>query len=331
MHLSVPTRIWLAAAIAAATAAALAGCSSASSSPASTASTAASAAAGSPAAAAASAFPVTLSTANGPVTIKAKPARIVSLAPTATEDLYAVGAGPQVVAVDQDSDYPPGVPVTKLSGLTPNLEAIAKYNPALVVASQNSGGLVSGLTKLGIPVLIEPAPANLAGAYQQIDQIGQATGHLAQAEQTVTSMQTQIAATVKQAGSSHQDLTYYWELSANPYYSAASSTFIGQVVGLFGLKNIADAADKASDGGYPELSEEYIIKAQPKIIFLADNQAADGGQAPAIVSARPGWSAIPAVQDHEVVGLNDDIASRWGPRLPQLVSEIAQAVEQASK
>ncbi len=331
MHQSVPTRIWLAAAIAAATAAALAGCSSASSSPASTASTAASTAAGSPAAAAASSFPVTLSTANGPVTIKAKPARIVSLAPTATEDLYAVGAGPQVVAVDQDSDYPPGVPVTKLSGLTPNLEAIAKYNPALVVASQNSGGLVSGLTKLGIPVLIEPAPANLAGAYQQIDQIGQATGHLAQAEQTVTSMQTQIAATVKQAGSSHQDLTYYWELSANPYYSAASSTFIGQVVGLFGLKNIADAADKASDGGYPELSEEYIIKAQPKIIFLADNQAADGGQAPAIVSARPGWSAIPAVQDHEVVGLNDDIASRWGPRLPQLVSEIAQAVEQASK
>ena len=101
-------------------------------------------------------------------------------------------------------------------------------------------------------------------------------------------------------------------------------------MGLFGLKNIADAADKAADGGYPELSEEYIIKAQPKIIFLADNQAASGGQAPAIVSARPGWSAIPAVRGHEVVGLNDDIASRWGPRLPQLVSEIAQAVEQAS-
>jgi iron complex transport system substrate-binding protein len=235
------------------------------------------------------------------------------------------------VAVDSDSNYPPGAPVTKLSGLTPNVEAIAKYNPALVVASQNSGGLVSGLTKLGIPVLIEPAAASLADAYQQIGQIGQATGHQAQAGQTVTSMKTQIAATVRQAGPSHQDLTYYWELSANPYFSAASSTFIGQVAALFGLKNIADAADKASDGGYPELSEEYIIKAQPKIIFLADNQAADGGQAPALVAKRPGWSAIPAVPDHEVIGLNDDIASRWGPRLPQLVSEIAQAVEQASK
>ena len=264
------------------------------------------------------------------MTIKAKPVRIVSLAPTATEDLYAVGAGPQVVAVDQNSDYPASAPVTKLSGLTPNLEAIAKYQPDLVISYQNANGLVSGLTKLGIPVLIEPSAATLNGAYAQIDQIGQATGHLAQAQRTVTSMKAQIAATVRQAGSSHPGLTYYWELTASPYYSVTSSTFIGQIVGLFGLKNIANAADKASDGGYPQLSAEYILKAQPQIIFLADNQAADGGQTPAVVAKRPGWSAIPAVKHDEVVGLNDDIASRWGPRLPLLVAEIAQAVERAS-
>lgn len=309
-------------------AAALAGCGSASAPPAST---AASPAVSSAAAAAGAQFPVTVTAANGAVTIKARPARIVSLAPTATEDLYAVGAGAQVVAVDQDSDYPAGAPVTKLSGLTPNLEAIARYHPDLVVASQNSGGLVSGLTRLGIPVLIEPAVASLAGAYAQIDQIGQATGHLARARQTTASMKAQIAATVRQAGASHPNLTYYWELTASPYYSVTSSTFIGQIVALFGLKNVANAADKASDGGYPQLSQEYIIKAQPQIIFLADNQAADGGQTPAVVARRPGWSAIPAVRDHEVIGLNDDIASRWGPRLPQLVAEIAQAVEQASQ
>ena len=91
------------------------------------------------------------------------------------------------------------------------------------------------------------------------------------------------------------------------------------MVGLFGLKNIADTANKAADGGYPELSEEYIVTAKPQIIFLADNEPADGGQSPAVVAARPGWSAIPAVQDKEVIALNDDIASRWGPRLPQLV------------
>lgn len=279
---------------------------------------------------ASSSFPVTVTASNGRVRIKARPDRIVSLAATATEDLYAVGAGPQVVAVDPDSDYPPGVPVTKLSGLTPNLEAIAKYRPDLVISYQNANGLVSGLGKLGVPVLIEAPAVTLNGAYAQIDQIGQATGHYAQAERTVASMKTQIAASVRQAGSSHPNLTYYWELTPNPYYSVTSSTFIGQIVGLFGLKDVANAANKASDGGYPELSQEYIVTAAPRIIFLADNQAADGGQTPAIVAARPGWSSIPAVKDHEVIGLNDDIASRWGPRLPQLVAEIAQAVERAS-
>ncbi len=298
----------------------LAGCSSGSSSSTSTAASST---------ASTSTYPLTLTASNGRVTIKAKPDRIISLSSTATEDLYAVGAGHQVVAVDSDSDYPPGAPLTKLSGFSPNVEAIAKYQPDLVIAEENVGGLVSGLTKLGVPVLIEPAATNLAGAYAQIDQIGQATGHDAQGEQTVATMKTQIAADVKRAGSSHEDLTYYWELNANPYYSVTSATFIGQIVSLFGLKNIADAANKASDGGYPEVSEEYIVAARPLIIFLADNQAADGGQTPAVVARRPGWAVIPAVKDHEIIGLNDDIASRWGPRLPQLVAEIAQAVERA--
>jgi iron complex transport system substrate-binding protein len=223
------------------------------------------------------------------------------------------------------------VPKTSLSGLTPNIEAIAKYNPSLVISSQDSGGLVAGLKKLGVPVLIEPAAATLDAAYAEIEQVGQATGHAAQAATLVTNMKMQIAADVKQAGSSHKALTYYWELSANPFYSATSATFIGQVVGLFGLRNIADKASKPADGGYPQLSQEYIVTAKPQIIFLADNEAADGGQAPAVVAKRPGWSGIPAVQGHEVIGLNDDVASRWGPRIPALVAEIAQAVEQAEK
>jgi iron complex transport system substrate-binding protein len=279
----------------------------------------------------ATAFPVTVKAGNGAVTLTSEPARIVSLSATITEDLYAVGAGRQVVAVDQDSDYPAGVPKTGLSGLTPNIEAIAKYTPSLVVASQDSGGLVAGMTKLGIPVLIEPAVATVAAVYAQIEQVGQATGHATQAVTLVTGMKRQIAADVKQAGGSHKALTYYWELSANPFYSATSTTFIGQVVGLFGLNNIADKASKAADGGYPELSQEYIVTAKPQVIFLADNQAADGGQAPAVVAKRPGWSGIPAVRHSEVIGLNDDIASRWGPRLPELVAEIARAVEQAGE
>jgi iron complex transport system substrate-binding protein len=156
-------------------------------------------------------YPITLSASNGSVTIKSKPDRIISLSPTGTEDLYAVGAGSQVVAVDSDSDYPASAPVTSLSGLTPNVEAIAKYRPDLVIAAENSDGLVSGLAKLGVPVLIEPPAANLAGAYQQIDQIGQATGHFATAEQKVASMKSSIAASVASVASvaqaGHKDLT----------------------------------------------------------------------------------------------------------------------------
>jgi len=330
-----PLRLAAVLAAAAACAVTLAACGSSASSTTSASNTTSASASGASAASAtapaAAAFPVTVKSGNGTVTIKSDPTRIVSLSPTTTEDLYAVGAGSQVVAVDNDSDYPAGVPKTTLSGLTPNIEAIAKYNPSLVVTWQDTGGLVAGMTKLGIPVLVEPAVTTIDAAYAQIQQLGQATGHAGQAATVVAGMKRQIAADVKQAGASHQGLTYYWELSANPFYSATSATFIGQVAGLFGLKNIADKASKPADAGYPQLSQEYIVTAKPQIIFLADNQAADGGQSPAVVAKRPGWSGIPAVQDHEVIGLNDDVASRWGPRIPQLVAEIAQAVEQAAK
>ena len=317
----------------AAAAATLAGCSSASSGTSTATSSPApnSPVANSPAPNSAAGFPLTLTTASGKLTIKSDPARIVSLSPTATEDLYAVGAGKQVVAVDEASDYPTYAPKTSLNALSPNIEAIAKYNPGLVVAQADEGGLVAGLAKLGVPVLIEPTATSLDDAYAQIGQIGAATGHAAQATTVVTRMRTQIAADVRKAGGVHSNLTYYWEVSANPYYSATSQTLFGQVIGLFGLKNIADAADKAADGGYPELSEEYIVAARPQLIFLTDNDPGDGDQTPVIVAKRPGWSAIPAVKDHEVIALNDDIASRWGPRLPQLVAVIAQAIEKAPK
>ncbi|AUG75489.1 ABC transporter substrate-binding protein [Kitasatospora sp. MMS16-BH015] len=283
---------------------------------------------GSPSAAAAS-FPATVTAANGAVTLKSQPQHIVSLSPTATEDLYAVGAGKQVVAVDSSSNYPTGVPTSTLSGLTPNIEAIVVYHPDLVIASQDTNGLVAGLTKLGVPVMIEPAAAKLDDAYQQIERIGQATGHSAEASKTVTDMKTKIADTVKQAGSGHTDQSYFWEVSANPYYSATSTTFVGQVASLFGLKNIADAAAKTADGGYPQLAQEYIVSAQPQLIFLTDSGAASGGQTAQVVAARPGWNTVPAVKNNRIVALNEDIASRWGPRLPELVTAIAQAVQKA--
>jgi len=304
----------------------LAACSSSGSTPSSDSGGSGAASASSAATSSAAQFPVTLTASNGKVTLTSRPSHIVSLSPTATEDLFAVGAGSQVVAVDKDSDYPAGVPKSSLDGITPNAEAILKYQPDLVIASADANGLVAALTKVGVPVLIESAATNLDGAYNQILQLGTATGHDAAAQSTVASMKSQIAASVKQAGSQHSNLSYYWELDPT-YYSAASSTFIGQIAGLFGLKDIADKADKASDYGYPQLSSEYIVQSAPDIVFLADTVCC--GASAKSVAARPGWSAITAVKVDDVVALNDDVASRWGPRLTQLVAEIAAAVEKA--
>ena len=238
-----PQRLSATVLVAVAAAAALAGCSSASSSTAA-ATSALAPAPPTPTTTLMPHWPVTVTAANGAVTIKGLPQRIVSLDPTATEDLYAVGAGTQVVAVDQDSDFPPGVPVTSLSGFDPNIGAIAKYNPSLVIAARNSNGLVSGLGKLGIPVLIEPGPATVARVYQQIEQIGLATGHGHQADEVVTNMREEINDVVQQAGTKYQGLTYYWERSSDPYRSATSATLIGHIMDMFGLRNIADAASK---------------------------------------------------------------------------------------
>jgi cobalamin transport system substrate-binding protein len=269
-----------------------------------------------------SAFPVTVKASNGSVALAAKPLRIVSLSPTATEDLFAIGAGPQVVAVDDESDYPKNAPITKLSGYTPNAEAVAAYKPDLVVASFDSNGLFAALAKLHIPALLETPAPNLAGEYAQIDALGKATGHTVQATALVAKLRREIASIVASVPKSSPQLSVYEELSTD-YYTATSKTFIGQVFKLFGLKNIADPADK-SGSGYPKLSGEYIIASDPSLIVLADTKCC--GQTAAKVAARPGWNTIAAVKDGGVVGVSDDVASRWGPRIVDFMRSVAKGI-----
>ena len=216
-----------------------------------------------------------------PHTGRRSPTRIVSLSPTATEDLFAIGAGKQVVAVDNQSNYPANAPLTKLSGYTPNAEAIAGYQPDLVVVSFDGNHIVEALGKLKIPVLVEPTASKLAQAYGQITQLGAKTGHASQAAAVVAKMKAQIATAV--ASVPHDEgLTVYHELEPD-LYSATSKTFIGRIYTLLGLKDIADAADKTGSG-YPKLSQEYIVAASPKLIVLADTICC--GQTPAKVAKR---------------------------------------------
>jgi iron complex transport system substrate-binding protein len=250
----------------------------------------------------------------------AAPRRIVSLSPTATESLFAIGAGKQVVAVDDQSDYPKRAPRTSLSGYTPNVEAIAGYRPDLVVLSGDANGVVAGLRKLGIRVLLQPAVTTFAGAYAEINQLGVITGHKRNARRLVASMKNAIAGAVKSVPK--RKLSVYHELDPT-YYSATSKTFIGRIYKLFGLRNIADAAD-SSGSGYPQLSGEYIISANPGLIVLADTRCC--GQTAAAVASRPGWSGLAAVRNHRVIGIDDSIASRWGPRIVACVRAVAKAL-----
>ncbi len=274
-------------------------------------------------------FPVTVSSFTGKVRVPTKPDDIVSLSPTATEMLYAIGAGSQVKAVDDDSDYPKQAPMTKLSGYTPNAEAIAAYKPDLVVISNNIDGITAKLTSLSIPVLDLPAAANLSQEYAEFDQLGQATGHLTQAEQEVSKLKAQISRIVASEPIHRKQLTYYYEVSIDPYYSVTSSTFIGNVLSLLGMKSIADAATgAAASGGYPSLSAEFILKSNPDYIILSDTGPTGGGQDAATVSSRPGWSVLSAVKDKHIILVNADIASRWGPRIVDLLQDVAAALKQ---
>lgn len=258
----------------------------------------------------------------GPSDRKKAPLRIVSLSPTATEMLFAVGAGDLVVAVERFSNYPEQAPVTDLDGFSPNVEAIAAYDPDIVVM-QAGGDTKAGLESLGIEVLVQSAAVSLDDVYAQILEVGDVTGHGDDAAELVAGMKTEIAALVADAPDGG-GLSYFHELDPT-LYTVTSSTFIGAVYGLFGLENVADPAD--ADGsafGYPQLSDEYLVDTDPDLIFLADTQCC--GQDAAAVAQRPAWEQLSAVRNGNVIELNDDTASRWGPRIVEFIAAISEAL-----
>jgi iron complex transport system substrate-binding protein len=269
-------------------------------------------------------FPVTVRAANGEVVVDERPERIVSLSATSTEMLFAIGAGEQVVAVDDTSNHPPDVPTTDLSAYEPNVEAIADHDPDVVVISDDINELVKALGALDIPVIHHPAASALKDTYGQIEGLGAATGHPAEADELVASMRSEIEQLVSLVPAFERPPTYYHELDQN-FFSATSETFIGEIYTLVGLENIADRA-KGASSGYPQLSAEYIVEADPQFIFLSDTKCC--GQSLETVSERPGWDQITAVKTGAVVELDDDVASRWGPRVVDLLRTVVGAVSE---
>ncbi len=270
----------------------------------------------------AASYPVTV----GSLTLDKRPERIVSLSPTATEMLFAVDADTQVVAVDDFSTFPADAPKTSLSGYKPNAEAIAKYQPDLVVLANDTEKIVDQLKALRIPTFLAAAAATIDDTYQQITDIGLLTGHPAEAEALNKQIRDDLAKLVQNVPKRMKPLTYYYELDPT-YYSVTSRTFVGALFANAGLVNIADASSTAGND-YPQLSAETIVKANPDLIFLADSKCC--GQSATTVAGRAGWAGIAAVKNGGVIPLDDDIASRWGPRVVDLQRSIADAVAKAA-
>jgi len=262
---------------------------------------------------AAPAYPVTVRGANGEVALDEQPEAIVSLSPTATEMVFAIGAGSQVVAVDQQSDFPAEAPVTELSGFEPNIEAIAGYEPDLVLVQDDTA--LPELQELSIPTLVLPPAETLDDTYVQIEQLGTATGHPTEAAELVTTMRTDVQTLVDSAVRAGDSVTIYHELD-NTLFTVTAGSFIDFLYQQAGLDNIA--AGVGDGTGYAQISAEEVVQADPDWIFVAY----PGDTAIADVEARPGWEQITAVQTDQVVSLDPDIASRWGPRTVELLQTI---------
>ena len=274
-------------------------------------------------------YPLTISSGGYSTTIAKKPTRIISLSPSATESLFEIGAGKQVLAVDSYSNFPKSAPITDLSAFEPNVEAIIALKPDLVVLSvdaMKSMVVKEALEKLKIPVLMEKAPETLAQAYKEIEVLGEVTDHTSEAKKVTFKMAALIKSIINRTKKTVK-ITFFHELD-NTLYSVTSDTFIGKVYKDFGLINIADKAAGADSYGYPQLSAEYLLKADPDVIFLAD---AEYGESAATVKARAGWSGITAVTKKNVFALPNDIPSRWGPRLVDFYRYVAACLTKVKK
>ncbi|HEU5002482.1 MAG TPA: ABC transporter substrate-binding protein [Actinomycetota bacterium] len=271
-------------------------------------------------------WPVTVTAANGPVAIAARPVRILSLSASATQMLYAIGAGPQVVAVDKYSIDPPQAPRTSMTGYEDSAESYLTVKPDLVILASDAGGtLEAQLKALHVTTMLLPPATTLGDTYAQMRQLGAATGHTLAAGAAVAAVRARIAKIVATVGDRAKGLTYYQELD-NTLYTATSHTFIGELFGRLGMVNVADLAGKSSD--YPQLSAEYLIQANPQYVFLADTVCC--AQNAATFGARPGFDTLRAVRDGHVFPVTDSLASEWGPRVADFLATIADDIAPGS-
>ena len=258
------------------------------------------------------------------VTLAETPQRIVSLAPSATEILYAVGAGAQMVGRDSFSNYPEEAKTLADVGGSMgsySYEVVTNLNPDLVVAAEiNTPEQVKALEDLGLTVYYIANPVSLDGLYSILETIGQITGHADTATKLVDSLKTRVDIVAAKTATITSTPLVFYELDgsepAKPW-TAGPGTFIDLLITKAGGKNVGSVLS----GSWAQISAEELLLQNPQIILLGD---AAYGTTPEQVAARAGWNTIDAVVNGKVFAFNDDLVSRPGPRLVDALEELSK-------
>lgn len=258
------------------------------------------------------------------VTLENPAQRIVSMAPSNTEILFAIGAGEQVIGVDEFSDYPEKA--KELAGIGGgfgdyNLEAIVNLEPDLVLAAEiNTPEQVSALEELGVTVYYLANPNTLDEMYENLLTLAELSGHRDEAEELIDSLHERVIQVVTQVHSAERIPTVFYEIDAtdpSAPWTAGPGTFIDTLIIMAGGENIAsDLEDQ-----YPQLSIEELLIRDPHVILLGD---AAYGITPESLADRTGWGNIQAVQDGAVYIFDDNLVSRPGPRLVDGLEALAK-------
>jgi iron complex transport system substrate-binding protein len=260
------------------------------------------------------------------ITLNTVPQRIVSMAPSVTEMLFAIGAENRVVGVTAYCNYPAeadALPeIGGFSASSISVEAIVGLQPDLVIAgSANQQSVVEQLEELELPVVVL-APDSFDAVYGSIRTVGTLTGNNSEAEQVVSSMRRRVAAVTDVVATipAAERPTVYWEVFNDPLMTSGPQTFIGQMIELVGATNIF--ADASED--YPTISSEAVIERDPEVIIGPASQ--EQPLTVAALSERPGWSVIEAIREERVYTLDGDMLSRPGPRLADAIEALAQTL-----
>jgi iron complex transport system substrate-binding protein len=253
------------------------------------------------------------------VTLATAPRRIVSVAPSATEIVFALGAEDRLVAVDDFSDFPAAArALPKVGGTRTSPERIIAHRPDLILAV-TQGNLAPGLEAQGQAVIVFDA-SDIDGVYRNIELVGRVVGREKAAEELVARMRARIdAVAAKTKGITAKPRVLHEVDATDParIFVAGPNNFIDSMITVAGGVNVAANAQRK----FPQLSAEEIVRADPQVIVLGD---AKYGTSVEQVKARPGWQVIDAVRSGRILPIDPDIVSRPGPRLADGVEEYAK-------